>query len=265
MPETPQTFLTRDMLRFSENTSFILGLQVISVSTNPIYIWGFTKEGHFTYTHIPAGDSSLEYVEFAVPDIPVMLSVSMDIGNEDGVHAFVSLSLNISGNIWTTLAQGTISGTSAVSWPHHLNDTTEQLDGHIVDITTTNPAADAEIEHTVPDHQVWEILGFDATLTADAQAANRTVALQFNIGGSAPIRRADGTAITANQAVEIRGVPTGTTAVILANEIHEIGLPERIILPPGSLISTSTANRQSGDNWSAAVITVRRKFVNFST
>ena len=105
---------------------------------------------------------------------------------------------------------------------------------------------------------LWEILGIVLEFVADANAADRTVRLDLGRANGHWITAINTTTIQATEDTFIKFTPGGTTRVITANEEHEVALPEKIILPPGSAIATTTTNIQTGDNYFPPVLVVRR-------
>src|SRR3972149_8142483 len=115
-------FVTREMLAFKHASSFSLILNIIARATDGIEIRGMTKEGPFTFLFSPVGDGSIETFTFAVPDIPIFVSVTPSPDAAIATDAYVTLHLAVNGNRMMKLCQGIITFLSSVSWPYQLNE-----------------------------------------------------------------------------------------------------------------------------------------------
>jgi len=125
-------------------------------------------------------------------------------------------------------------------------------------VTGANPAANAEVDDTVPEGEVWEVLAVILTFVADANAANRTVRLAFQDENDAEIYGvANGTAITATQTVGIEAAPLGAAPSNITGTQYVI-IPQNFWLGPGCQIKTVTTNLQATDNFGATRYWVRK-------
>jgi len=117
---------------------------------------------------------------------------------------------------------------------------------NIAVIAVAQPAAGAEISHTVPTGKVWRVLSLTALLTTSAGVANRESLANFGGNGQYPT----GTTHVASQARVItwsryNGV-RGVGSVHLALNVP---IGDAVVLG-GSTITTSTAAIQVGDQYS---------------
>lgn len=267
MPGTapsPLPFLSREHLDFAPGSSFSLDLVLIASAAEPVEVRGFTREGQFTFVAEPVGDSSVEVFSFALPDIPVLVSVLVNPAAAFGTYDHATLHLSVNGNRTAMLGQGIISNIYGIGWPQQLNPTEPQMSGAAESVFMADPAAGANFSSTVPANQIWDILGVVAELGCDANAANRVLTFEFGSAAALLITRANTTNITANQSVTVRGVPGGTTQVITAASMHEIGLPSIITLPPQGLLKVNVTNKQAGDQLTSIEYIIRRRFARYT-
>ena len=251
-------FLTRRMVDFEQGAVFSIIVDLIAQSTQAIVLTGLTKAGIFTYRIVPVDVGNLETFTFGIPDIPIILSITIPpVGDPTAVN-FVTAYLGINTNRIALLCQGTVSAYFGISWPNQHPPTAAQSQGEVARVTGINQAAGDEISDTVPTNQTWELLGILFTLVASSDAASRTVSIQ--IAQDLPLRfiRAAGTAQTASQTISYSFIPGGTTGVTVANNAQEVAIPTGIILPPEATIISATTNLQAGDNFGAPIYVVRR-------
>lgn len=253
-------FITREQLAFSGASSFALVLQLIAHTTQAIEVRGMTKEGAFTFSIVPAGDSSLETFTLPISDIPIQVSVTPAVTSTNNTFAHASLHLSVNGNRMAMLAQGIISILDPVAWPHQVPRSNIQQFGPVVSVDTGVIPTGEDFNIIVPDNQIWELISIKATFTADANAANRTLAFTIEQIGGARIHRAGAATIQANETHNINFVRGGTTGVITADEIQEIAIPTGILLPSGSEIYSETASIQVGDQWDDIEVQIRRLY-----
>lgn len=258
----PLPFLTRDMLTFGNSSTIQLIVNIVGHDGHTFDLRGMTRSGLFTRRFRIVGNSSVESFTFNLPDIPINITLAANEADNIEAIAHATVHLAVDGNRMGTLAQGIVNGLFGISWPyqHPLSD--PQISGGILQPTFTNPAAGAEINDTVPDNQIWEVLAYGVTLVTDSNAANRTVNLDFTFPDGSVMRRSSGTTQQASEQIDYNFIPGGTTAEVLANTTHEIALPARLILPAGSTITSTTTNKQAGDNYNQPHATVRVTYIS---
>lgn len=118
-------------------------------------------------------------------------------------------------------------------------------------IGATTPAAGAEIVFAaLTAYSFGAIAGFNATLTTDATAANRTFGLEvLEAGGQVMGLVLNNTAMTASTATICQ---LGNGPMIAAANNNRITAPARLIHTRfGASLTTRTANIQAADQWSA--------------
>ena len=263
--ENVPTYLTRKQLAFGGQTTFALDLDIVDGRAHTIEVRGFTKEGPFTFTQVLAVNTNIQNFLFPVPDIPVAVSVNLSVGSTTPAIAHAVLYLNIDGNRMTMLSAGMINGLFGVAWPHQMPQSREQSEGATVAFLGTNPAAGQELNDVVPDNEVWEILAISLRLVCNATVADRTVQLILNSDPGGLLRRTSPVPQQASETMDYLFFTGGTSAAVVANTETEVALPARVILPPGTSITTATTNIQSTDNYSEPEYLIRKSFIALAT
>jgi hypothetical protein len=250
------------MLSFKHGSSFGLQLLLISTSVLPVEIRGMTKEGPFNYKIVPNGLSTAVNYTFTLPDIPIMVSVSVFQTAGSTVTNFGQLYLTVNGNRCNMLTQGEFSTAFSLSWPNSPEIAPVQAVGTLQRISIGTTSAGNDIDTVIPDNQCLDVVDIDIPFTASAAVANRTIKLQCGTLGTGQhyLVRTSGTAITASQTVETHFIPGGTTGIITAGAAHEVALPQRVLLRPGTQIATVTTNLQAADQFGECFIIARRIF-----
>lgn len=126
-------------------------------------------------------------------------------------------------------------------------------------IPLANPAAGANQSFTVDSRNWLRVLGARATLTTDANAANRLLSLDYITGRTQTYLRNQPpvviTAGTTNQAFEWKEQLTGSEW----NTNTPVHTPvSSIFLAPGTVIQFTVTNVQVGDQLSGLSLTVER-------
>ena len=253
-------FLSRNQLAFEGSAVFGLSLDVVGHGTDTLQVRGFTKEGAFTFSQVIAAGSAIQTFAFAIPDVPVMVSVALAPSDTTGAVAHCVLYLTANGDRVAVLGQGIINALFAVTWPHQMPNNREQSEGAVVEIPITAPEAGNEMSISVGDNEIWEVFAVTLKLTADANAANRTVILQIQQGTDGEIRRAAGTTQQATEAQQYTFLTGGTSGVTVADQSQEIALPSRIMMFSGRSITTITTSIQAGDAYTDGSVFARRSY-----
>jgi hypothetical protein len=120
-------------------------------------------------------------------------------------------------------------------------------------ISVQQPAAGAEINFKLAAPQLYEIYSITFLFTASAAVANRQPTLQFKYRNTIFYQAQVSASITAAQAVTIQAAPTAPLVAAVSTFLY-LPLPSPCILPPETIIQTTTANIQSGDQYSAIAI-----------
>lgn len=123
-----------------------------------------------------------------------------------------------------------------------------------------NPSAGTDFSVTVPGESIWQLLAVTATLTASANAANRTPALKVTDGSATAWEVSAPVAITANQVVVISWIAElGFTDVAVTGGVLTQTIPPAI-LAPGYVLSVVTAAIDASDQWSSITYHVLSQF-----
>lgn len=265
MDENVLPFVTKNQLAFSHGSSFSLIVILTTTTLDPIDVRGFTKEGQFTFTITPTSVNVIETFTLNVPDIPVFLSVGYSPSVNEDLFAHVTVHLGINTNRAQLLVQGPIGLVHGISWPSVQSLDTFGTNGQVIRLSEVSPAAGSEFSITVPDQQTWELIWAQATLTTSATVGDRTVAVELASPDDAYIRRTSGATQQASEQIEYTFMPGGTTQTSIANELHEIALPPKILMQASDKIFSVTTNLQAGDSWNSIKFLVRRWFTGVGT
>lgn len=245
-------FLTRDMLAFENGTAFGLRVQVQSSAVFTIRIVGATKEGPFVYNFITSGDSERETTNFAIPDIPIFLTLRTDTNGVDQGELYVSATLTINGTAVYELCTGFITQQRSISYPRTHNESPISYKGILRRLTGSNAAAGSEASITLPDARTALIRALHVRLVTDATAASRRVHFLFSDFTAGVIGECFASIDqTASQTMDYRVAPYGAIPDEQDNGVILVNLPPNIILTGGSTIDTVTLNIQAGDNFAA--------------
>ncbi len=117
-------------------------------------------------------------------------------------------------------------------------------------ITGTDPAANVEISETVPTNARWRLRALRASLTTDANVASRVAHLQFDDGTNLYYVAQGSQNQAAGATYPYNFGLGGANKVFVTVANDQVTLPD-LVLTAGHKITTSTANRQVGDNWTA--------------
>ena len=138
-PTKLNPFLTRKDLAFENATSFGLRLTLTGIDTSVVNITGFTKEGMFKFRVAPAGAGTVESFNFAIPDVPVMVSAFCTADTMDRGEVWAELWLTMNNERVFRFGSGYITSQTAISWPSTINETEHPGRGFITSVSGTNP------------------------------------------------------------------------------------------------------------------------------
>lgn len=258
LPQLP--FLTREMLKFGSKTELSLRLAVQSDSVSPLTIRGMTREGVFSFNLIPTSDSLLTVGTFRIPDIPIFVSVT---DRDDALvqgQTFARLSLVANEDILFELASGWVYTQKSISWPGGETQDLRPGGGRILDETSANPAAGAEISVTVPSGEIWRIIALSVTLVTDATSASRRPHFLFTTNGGTIIEMFAQLAQTASLTQLYSVAAFGNVLDDEDNNVRPVIIPDNIWLDPGGTITTVTKAIVAGDDYGAASLNIERFF-----
>lgn len=160
-----------------------------------------------------------------------------------------------SATILQTLLQGYVTSSQRRAWPGSEIESSLDGPGLLRSITGTDPAANTEIQETVPTGAQWTLLSMRAALVTDVNAANREVALTVDDGAAIYAEFASGAAQAASLTRQYTFSPAGLRGAAAVGTSHMVAIAP-LALPAGHRINTVTTNRQAGDNWGAPQLLV---------
>ena len=219
---------------------------------------GFTKEGPFKFTFKHTGDLAREARNFRISDIPIMVTVRTDDASVVRGDVYIKLSLGINNDAVALLCQGYVSKLSNPSWPGGENEDANSGRGLIRVLTGTDPIAGADVVETVPANVLWRLISFIATLTTDANAADRRPRFIATNGTSTFVRIINLNNQTATQVRNYTfAIVPGTKHDDIDDDDKTTTIPD-LLLPEGFTFETLTDNILAGDNWGAPIICVEQ-------
>jgi hypothetical protein len=153
------------------------------------------------------------------------------------------------------LVQGYGTAEFVLAWPPGFQEPAVSGPGMLRSITGTDPAANTEINETVPTDARWRLHAVTAVLVTDGTAATRTARLQIDDGATVVLSIQPATTQIASLT---RTYTAGAYGVTLTTYTPEImwPLPPDLYLFQGWRIRTATDSRQVGDNWGAPQLLV---------
>lgn len=127
------------------------------------------------------------------------------------------------------------------------------------DVSVAQPAAGANAALTVSGDAWMRVVAARATLTTDANAANRLMALDFiDARGVTRIRNSPATVVTANTTAQaFQWKPELGSSDFAANTEVNVPLSLRI-LPPGFIVQFTVVNKQAADQLTLLSLSVER-------
>lgn len=252
-------FLTRKMFAFEHATSFGIRVYLQGIDTNEVNMVGLTREGIFKYSINPTGDGTTETFSFNLPDFPTMISLyGNGIGMKRG-EMWAELWLTINDEIVYRFGAGYISYQSAISWPAQTSETEMPNRGYIATVFGSDPAANTECYDAVPANELWILKSYTVTLVTDGTAANRNVALNLRPTGTGGSQTYFGNVVqTATQTIKYVFAPIGYLPTAAVNNTILVPIPKDVTLRENGEISTTTLNRQAGDNFGSPTMEVEK-------
>jgi len=258
-------FPTRDMLAFGKDSKLQLQISTKGIASHEVFVRVITREGpsEFRFTNSSGGfDQS---AQFQIPDIPIFIGVYTNDRTIAQGDVYGVLSLLVNGVVYTMLASGYIYANHAIAWPNVQADNHNPGRGGIRYITVANPEVGEDLTTTVPDGQMWRILGVSFTLATEASAATRTIQLQVTNSSVLLFSFPMSSTQTASLTRKYTCVPMSPPAVnnVSTNVLGII--PTDLYLPPLTVIHTLTLFLQGSDQYSAIKILVEQLYSSEST
>ncbi len=254
-------FVTRQELKFEHGASFALELVSYSNVTERIDIIGLTQEGPFTFQKAHAGDGAAESDTFAIPDFPISVSVHTDSVTVRRGQFWATLYLTLNETRVMKLCSGYISRQAGIAWPASQTESEIANGGHFKLVTSADPAAGAELTHTVPTNELWIVHAVVFDFVTDANAANRRPHVLFDFSGSGiPLNFYPGDTQLLNETRRYTAAAAGFSYQGRESDDLFISIPPNLHVGPGGIISTDNAAIQVGDNYSAMEMWVEAFF-----
>lgn len=253
MVRDPESFVlpfpVRDMLAFEGTATFDLELTVSALFASSLEITGITREGAFKFDVTTGSSGASETFILGLPDLPIWVSVRQsdtDVGMND---AYVMLYLRINQTKNLLLCQGFMGDLYGINWPNQVPVAELQKRGRYDIFEGVNPAANTEFSITIPDN-VWVVPRvLEARLVTDANAATRRVTLNIDDQSGILMRILSAGDHTASLGKDYHWFVGAAVIDDTTSNRQNMPLPSPVILPPATVLSSSTANRQAGDNW----------------
>lgn len=258
-------FVTRAMLKYDHGTSFGLRVLINDRINHRIKVSGTTREGLFTFNIDPViSDGTLETFNLQIPDIPMFVTVVGTIDTHNRGNTYVQLLLTANDDPILKLCSGYVSFFASLSWPLVQAENNETEGGAGEGKLGVVPAAGAEAVLPVPSNEKWEILAVTYTLVTDANAANRIVGIEFDLGGAGTGFNAF--AKTTQAASLTRHYTFAQFAGMLADTdgVHVMApMPGGMVLGSAGELRSSIRNIQVGDQLTAIEAIIKRSMVPF--
>jgi len=227
-----------------------------SNSARTLNLRGSTPGGPFAESHITNGDRSRATDTFELHGTPTKLQVSPSTGPVRRGECYVRVTLLLDGEPVLRLSSAYLTDSKTVSWPPGQYEGFTEGAGLRKLVTGTDPAANVEINEAVPSNAIWKIIGVKVALVADANVANRTVALIVNDGASNILVLVTEAVQTAGQTRNYNWFPLAPRETAFTQGQIEIPIPDNLILPAGWKLVSETTNRQIGDNYGAPLLII---------
>jgi hypothetical protein len=254
MKDSNLPFLSREQLSFQENTAFAIKIRSVAVGAGIIKIRGFTKEGAFSFIHIPnvAGTEKTEI--FNLPDIPIMLTIDDEGKSFLRGACYIRATLLLNGATTYQLAAGYVAGLTSLSYPSVQSDDSSLFKGNPGLILSANPAAGAEVTKPLLTYYDYLIHSIRVTLVAAAAAASRRVHMTVVSGGNIIYDFCSPTDQIISETKTYMFQPAIDNGTPTNADIIFVPIPDNLIIPGGSAITSATLNINAGDDYGVMTI-----------
>lgn len=254
-------FLTRKMLAFEYAVTFSLRIDMQADTAAGLSIRGMTREGMFTFSATTPSNSAVSQATFALPDIPIFITVEDTLRVLEQGNAFITVSLLANGNVIQQLVSGYVYNLKALSWPN-----TQQVDlrpggGLWATELITAPAAGAKATISPPAGEMWLVRAASFTLVTDANAATRKAWMEMIDQTSGRYVAISDTTQTASLTRVWNFAPYGAAPTSTASTRIIANLPQGVLIDgPDGVIDLNVENIQAGDQISSPRVIVEKFF-----
>jgi len=187
-----------------------------------------------------------------------LLSITVTISGAATIHrgdTFVQIGVQegpgASTPMYRILISGYVTSTASLAWPEgNLLDSVSGS-GLLISQALANPAAGADFTFTFNANSRSWLHAFTATLTTSSTAANRTPVFYLkDSGGNAIWSLGSSAAQVASKALEYN-LGEAATVTVDATGNYVITMPSEVYMYGAWTLSSTTANIQAADQWSA--------------
>lgn len=236
------------MLDFAKSVLFDLELITYSTVAQPVLVDGYTKEGPFHFNKIHAGTGAAETDIIGIPDFPIALVLSTDSTVIERGEFFATVYLRMNGERVQKLCAGYVSKQVGISFPASQSDSEFSDRGNFGDMSIDDPAAGANFAGNAPTNQILHIIGATFDFTTDANAADRRVHLQLEMGPLGNLIDCFG---ATDQAASLTRRYHFNLWPTIPDETDDndilVPIPHEIWVGSGQAINSSVTNIQVGD------------------
>lgn len=253
-------FLTADMLRFKGAVSFELQITSQATDTGTLTIRGMTRDGVFTFRHTVVNTGAPTVENYAIPDIPTLITVQDIDGNFQQGQCFATLNLVANGDVIFQLISGNIWIGNGQSYPNAQLKENRPGGGELKVLTSTDPAAGTEPSIIIGTYETWRLQSVNFTLVTDANVANRRVHLVLRASGGDEMNFFSSYDHPASTTRKYTCAPVGAGLDDQDDNDVIIPIPANLWFSSSSYIKTETTNKQVGDNWGVMQANVEAYF-----
>lgn len=230
-----------------------LAAVVLTVSGRFIHANGRIEvfaERHVPNTNRTAATAILPRGVGWLSDLTIVASGATPQRGQTFVRVDVIRGVATSSIVVATVMQGYVTATKRLGYPGSPIEDSLAGQGALRSITGTDPAANVEIQETVPTGARWRLRSLRAQLVTDGNAANREVSITVDDGTSVYYEAASGANQAASLTRQYTFAPHGVRGAAATGTSLLVAIAT-LLLAAGHRVNTATFNRQVTDNWGA--------------
>jgi hypothetical protein len=251
-PELALPFVTRDMFRYKDGTTYTLTVVLQTRQASVVSLSGSTREGPFTYKMTGNATGAKQTFNFRISDYPTFLTAFIASGVANPGTVYITISLQINGDVMQGLMQGYITSYKALTWPQITYEPAlPKQTGNLSTISSTDPAVGVDIDYTFPTGFSYFLRNATMTLTTDVTVASRQLHISLQLASgvgyefiSPAVQLASTTRTYKFQPGDVPGVDALSAEVL-------VPIPQDLWIGDGCRVITSSYAFQGGDNYSA--------------